>query len=294
MSTTRQDLIDFQPRHDNLVCVDSDGCVFDTMEIKQKQCFHGLIIDAWELQVIEKPLREAAEFVNLYSIHRGRNRFLSLIDVVDLLKHHPDAMDTGVTLPDVSALKQWVREETMLGNSTLKALVDQTGDANLAKVYAWSMAVNGRVAEVVQHIPPFPAAHASLERLRISSDCIVVSQTPYEALEREWDENDITRYVSLIAGQELGTKDEHIELVSKGRYAPRRVLMIGDAPGDRAAANANGAHFYPINPADEEASWQRFRDEAYERFLAGTYNGDYEAGIIAEFTARLPQTPPWA
>jgi hypothetical protein len=54
-----------------------------------------------------------------------------------------------------------------------------------------------------------------------------------------------------------------------------------------------GACFYPINPGHEEASWQRFLDEACERFLAGTYAGAYEAALIAEFDRHLPEHPPW-
>ncbi|MFT5474343.1 MAG: hypothetical protein ACI856_002680, partial [Kiritimatiellia bacterium] len=65
----------FVPAHDSFVGIDSDGCVFDTMEIKQKQCFHGLIVKAWDLRAIEPEVRQTAEFVNLYSRSRGQNRF---------------------------------------------------------------------------------------------------------------------------------------------------------------------------------------------------------------------------
>jgi hypothetical protein len=51
--------------------------------------------------------------------------------------------------------------------------------------------------------------------------------------------------------------------------------------------------FYPINPGHEEQSWQRFYQEAADRFLAGTYKGAYEAALIAEFEQYLPETPPW-
>jgi hypothetical protein len=30
-----------------------------------------------------------------------------------------------------------------------------------------------------------------------------------------------------------------------------------------------------------------------DRFFAGTYAGDYEAQLIAEFEQYLPETPPW-
>ena len=51
--------------------------------------------------------------------------------------------------------------------------------------------------------------------------------------------------------------------------------------------------FYPINPGDEATSWKRLHDEAYDLFLAGNYTDDYESGVIHEFEALLPDTPPW-
>ncbi len=98
---------------------------------------------------------------------------------------------------------------------------------------------------------------------------------------------------ALIAGQEYGTKTQHLAAAAAGRYAPDHILMIGDAPGDLKAARANHALFYPINPGDEETSWERFYNEAMARFFAGTYAGDYEAALIAEFDRRLPEIPPW-
>jgi hypothetical protein len=60
------------------------------------------------------------------------------------------------------------------------------------------------------------------------------------------------------------------------------------------AARTAGALFYPIVPGREEESWARFRDEALERFFAGTYSGGYETELIGEFDASLPENPPWA
>jgi histidinol phosphatase-like enzyme len=91
----------------------------------------------------------------------------------------------------------------------------------------------------------------------------------------------------------MGKKQLHINLAANGKYEPNRVLMVGDAPGDMRAAKANGALFYPVNPGDEEASWDRFYEEAVHKFLAEEYAGDYEASIIEEFEAMLPETPPW-
>ena len=69
--------------------------------------------------------------------------------------------------------------------------------------------------------------------------------------------------------------------------------MIGDAPGDHRAAEANNCLFYPINPGAEEASWQRFHDEAIDKFLNGTFAGDYQQQLLDEFDRYLPETPEW-
>ena len=69
--------------------------------------------------------------------------------------------------------------------------------------------------------------------------------------------------------------------------------MIGDAPGDYKAAVANDALFFPINPGDEEASWKRFYEEGIDRFLGGTFAGEYQEELLAEFETYLPERPPW-
>ena len=129
--------------------------------------------------------------------------------------------------------------------------------------------------------------------MRGHADTMVISQTPTDALEREWLEHGIRGGVHLIAGQELGTKTEHLRLAAKDKYAPDKILMIGDAPGDFKAAKANGALFYPIIPGREDESWKRFHDEALQRFFTGTYAGEYETHFIREFDASLPENPPW-
>lgn len=290
---TRENLIGFKPRHDSFVGIDSDGCVFDTMEIKQKQCFHGLIVSHWHLEPIEKYVRESAEFVNLYSKWRGQNRFPCLLMSLDLLRDRPEVIKSGVKLPDTAALKKFIDSGVSLSNPELTRVAKETGDPDLASLLKWSNDVNAKIAATVKKVPPFPWAFESLKLIRKESDAICVSQTPTEALVREWEENDIIDYVSIIAGQELGTKSEHLILATKDKYKPGRILMIGDAPGDLKAARDAKALFFPIDPGRENASWECFAKEAYRRFLEGTYGGGYEKGKIEEFQALLPDTPPW-
>ena len=293
MSDLVAELKAHQPQKEFLVAIDSDGCAFDTMEIKHKECFIPNIIKHWRLQPVSKYARAAAEFVNLYSKWRGVNRFPALTMVFDLLSDWDKVAERGVTMPEVPNLRQWIEAESKLGNPALKAYCETHDEPDMHQALRWSRAVNDTVADMVEGVPPFPYVRESLEKAAPLADILVCSATPHEALAREWEEHDIARYPFFIAGQEQGKKAEHIEMASSGRYADGKVLMIGDAPGDMKAARANNALFYPVNPGDEDKSWQRFHDEALDKFVAGQYAGDYEAALIEEFDAYLPDTPPW-
>jgi phosphoglycolate phosphatase-like HAD superfamily hydrolase len=166
-------------------------------------------------------------------------------------------------------------------------------DPELDKALGWSKAVNASVADMVHGVPPFPYMRESLQSLQSQADVVVVSATPTEALVREWEEHDIAKYVRVIAGQEMGSKKQHLAWAARNKYPADHILMMGDAPGDMEAAKANGVLFFPINPGQEEKSWERFYQEGLARFTAGRYAGEYEAALIAEFETFLPSTPPW-
>ena len=275
------------------VGIDSDGCAFDTMEIKHKECFIPNIINSWNLQAVSRMAREAAEFVNLYSQWRGINRFPALTMVFDLLADRDEAVQRGYKPPQADSLRAWIKRETALSSSTLKKEVRKTGDAVLKQALAWSDAVNADVEKIVRGVPPFPFVRESLQKMAPRCDIMVVSATPGEALEREWAEHDLAQYTRLICGQEMGSKKEHLQHAAADKYGGDNILMVGDALGDMKAAKANSALFYPINPGQETASWKRFFDEALDVFLAGKYRGEYEDKLVAEFRRYLPSTPPW-
>jgi phosphoglycolate phosphatase-like HAD superfamily hydrolase len=289
-----QPLVDLEPRYEFFVGIDSDGCAFDTMEIKHKECFCPNIIKHWDLQGVSKYAREAAEFVNLYSAWRGVNRWPALIKVFDLLRERPEVIARGVEIPMAPHIRQFIADDAYpKSNDGLRAYMGDHPDPELDRALAWSLAVNETIADMVHGIPPFPYVRNSLEFLFDKADMIVVSQTPDEALFREWKEHGIDQYVRVIAGQEKGTKTQHIKWAATGKYEPERILMIGDAPGDMRAGHGNSALFYPINPGHEEASWQQFFEEAVFKFLNEEYEGEYEANLIADFQKFMPETPPW-
>lgn len=292
MSDPAQALKDFKPSHDFFIGIDSDGCVFDSMEIKHKECFAPMFIKHFGLQPASKYAREVWEFVNLYSKKRGCNRFHAIISALELMRNRPETKARKVAVPALPALEEWMTRESKLSNATLYAEINGGNEA-LAPIREWSDAVNTQVEYIAHGVPPFPLVTECLEIMNTKADCMVISQTPIEALKREWSEHDIGHQVRLIAGQELGTKKEHLEFATSGKYKPENVLMIGDAPGDHTAATANGSLFFPINPGEEEASWKKLSDEGLDHFFSGTYSGDYQLKLLEKFESCLPEAPPW-
>ncbi len=285
-------MLNFEKKADFFVGIDSDGCAFDTMELKQKECFIPCTIKYYGLQGVSKYTREAEEFVNLYSKSRGINRFPALVETLDWLRRRPQVVARGVRVPELPRVSEWMHREKKLGNDALKQEVTATGDPELANCLEWSEAVNRAVAEMVKGVPPFPFVRESLEKLQGLADVAVVSATPQEALVREWEEHGIASYVTMIGGQEFGTKKEMLQKSSE--YPKGHSLMLGDAPGDYKAAMANGVLFFPINPGDEEKSWQRFFNEGIDRFLHGTFDAAYQQELVDEFEQYLPVNPPWS
>ncbi len=293
MNGTLEELKALKKNKDFFVGIDSDGCVFDTMELKHKECFIPNTVKYWNLQGISKYVREAAEYVNLYSKSRGLNRFPALTEVFDLLADREDVKKRGVAIPKAESLKKWIKEESKLGIPALEAAIKESGDEVLKKTLEWSEGVNRFVKDIVYNITPFSSVSACLKKFKENADLIVVSQTPFEALDREWEETGIKPYAEFIAGQECGTKAEHLQIAAKGNYDSDKILMIGDAPGDQRAAEAVNALFWPIIPGSEEDSWDLLLNEGIDRFFSGSFKGDYQNSLLEKFDAALSDVPPW-
>lgn len=285
--------IDFSPRRDFFLGVDSDGCVFPTMEIKQKDCFHPAIMDHWSLWEAESEVRRAAEWVNLYSVHRGSNRFPALRLVFDCLREMPAFRARGLAVRETADLAAFLDSGLPLGEAGLAAWID-SGHPESADILEWSRDVNRRVAERVRKVGSFAGVGEALAAAREKADIVVVSATPEEALSREWRENGLDGAVDLIAGQEVGTKREQLESLALPHYRPGRVMMVGDAPGDLAAARAAGVLFYPVDPGREERSWDLLSRRYLALFFEGRYRGESEDGLVREFRSLLSEVPPWA
>ncbi|MFW5827313.1 MAG: HAD family hydrolase, partial [Alkalispirochaeta sp.] len=262
------------PHHSHAIFVgiDSDGCAFDTMEIKHRRCFAPEYVRWFNLEAYSDPAEETWHFVNLYSATRGINRYTALAKTLQLLPSHP-GMAHAPTIPAVPAFHRWVESAETLSADSLTREIERgelsaQDRRDLEGVQHWSEAVDRSFEEIVAEVEPFTGVAEALQDLSGSADVAVISHAPTAVLRRQWALYGLDRWVHGIHGQESGKKSQHLAGAQRaGEYAPTRMLMVGDAPGDFAAARSVDAWFYPVLPGDEGLSWDRFRREAWPRFL---------------------------
>lgn len=256
-----KDLQHFTPAKAWLVCVDSDGCAMDTMDIKHFRCFGPCMVEEWNLQKWEKPILERWNEINLYSMTRGVNRFKGLAMALTEINR------TYCPIEGVEELAEWVQSAPELSNRAVEQAAATAKGPCLAKALSWSQKVNAAINTLPESEKnPFPGAAEGLEAAHAVADVAVVSSANREAVEEEWARCGLLDKVDVVCCQDTGSKADCIAaLLGKG-YAPDHVVMVGDAPGDKSAAEKNGVWFYPILVRHEAESWRELASEGLERF----------------------------
>ena len=275
------DIVSFTKNKDFLVCVDSDGCAMDTMDVKHIRCFGPCMVEEWGLDRWREPILSRWNEINLYTMTRGINRFQGLRLALEEISARYTPID------GVEELAAWVDSTKELSNSALETAIAQGGGICLRKALAWSGAVNLAITALPEEEKrPFPGALEGLAAAHAAAEVAVVSSANRDAVVEEWKKYGLSAHVDLLLAQDAGTKASCISKLLKKGYAPRRVLMVGDAPGDQAAAEKNGVWFYPILVGREAESWAQFRTAALGRFIAGSYE-EYGKEKAAEFRRNL-------
>lgn len=293
---TLKDLEKHIPKKDFFVAIDSDGTVFNSMELKHKDCFVGSLIRIFNLAPITHEIHLVWNYVNLYSMNRGTNRFKALLITFNYLRSMNSIKIFNLEIPDLSILKQWIDKSEVLSNDSLinnMSKISQKEKHVLEKVLQWSLDVNRMVKKTITNLPPIRGAIEAMVLLKDQADLAVISNTPLDALNRDWSENNIDKNVLYIGGQELGTKTEMLRAVAENKYQSKNILIIGDAPGDLRAAQNINALFFPIVPLKEKESWDEFNLNAYKHFLNNSYLGSYQTDQINQFELTLSINPPW-
>ena len=267
----------FEKQQDFLVCVDSDGCAMDTMDIKHERFFGPFSADVFNIQDRETYLEDWNR-INLFSSTRGVNRFKALVMALT------NAQERGEDVGDIKALTELSETASSLSNGSVAALIEETGDETYVKTLDWSNRVNHAIeTELVGLDHPFEGAKEGLEHITKLADVAIVSSANKEAVESEWERHDLLDSVDAFYAQDRGTKSEAIaDLLAKG-YDNKHVLMVGDAPGDEVAADENNVFYYPILFGQEKASWDRLVNEAMPKFLNGEFTPEYQASLKKEF-----------
>ena len=285
----------FAAKHPFFIGIDSDGTAFDSMEIKQRSVFLPVAVELWNLHAIRNPFYEIAEFINLYSVHRGVNRFQALAMALERLARRPEVLAQRVVLPDYAALKSFVLSGRALSAASLADYNNAVGNPFLAEVVEWSKRSDERYAQVTRDEgnPAYPLVREALARAAQNADIMIVSSSSHEALLQDWGDTNLLPFITLVAGQEMGNKAAQLKFALQGASRRERTLMIGDALGDLDAARANNVMFYPIIPGCEKHSWELFYNEALHRFFQLTYAGDYEQHLLGEFMNVLRPDEVW-
>ena len=275
-------LQDFQKTKDFLICVDSDGCAMDTMDVKHFRCFGPCMVEEWGLEEWAEPILKRWNEVNLYTMTRGINRFKGLALALREIDGKYKKID------GVDELERWVANAPALSNDGVKAAIGSGGGEVLKKALRWSVKVNERINALPFEVKkPFDGVLEGLEYAHRVADIAIVSSANLQAVEEEWALYGLLEHVDILLAQNVGSKAFCIaELLKKG-YDRDKVLMTGDAPGDLDAAKENGVFYYPILVRHEGDSWQEFRESAVDKLTGRSYGGAYQQEKLDAFLDNL-------
>ena len=275
----------FERKHDYLVCVDSDGCVMDTMNCKHFHCFGPCMVTEWGLEEWKDDILERWNVINLFSMTRGINRFKGLAMALGEIdkQYKPIA--------GIAALQHWVEVAPALSNDGVSQAAAEATDADAKLVFQkalnWSKAVNAAIVELDEALKiPYDGAKEGLAAAHSFADVAMVSSANRDAVEEEWGKFGLLEHTDIVLAQDVGSKAACIKQMLKFGYDPNKVVMIGDAPGDCDAAEKNGVHYYPILVNYEKESWDEAIAVAFDKLQNGEYS-DYGAEKKKEFLRNL-------
>ena len=276
------ELSDFKKQKDFLICVDSDGCAMDTMDIKHIRCFGPCMVAEWKLEAWESAILTRWNEINLYTMTRGINRFKGLAAALK------EISEIYTPIDDLETLCNWVNSSPELSNAALEKAIEAENSLSLKKALSWSKAVNKAITALPdEEKRPFPLAKEALALAHEKADVAIVSSANRDAVLEEWQHYGLLPHTDILLAQDVGSKAFCIgELLKKG-YDPKKVLMCGDAPGDLDAAKKNGVAYFPILVKKEKESWQEFAKIAFGKLLNDSYHGDYQTQKTHEFLCNL-------
>lgn len=275
-------LNDFKKKKEFLLCIDSDGCALNTMEVKHQRCLGPCTVHVWELEEYRDAILKLWREHSLYGKYRGWNRYQGLAKILQ------EVQENYCRIEDLDSLMKWAFSSDELSEEGLKAEIQRTQSPILKKVLIWSDLVKGSMRMLAEEkMPPFEGFAEALKDASRYADVVIVSAAREDELKKEWKHYDLMKYVDVVLGQESGNKAELLMELQKLGYEKEKILMTGDAPVDEEAAKEAEVLFYPIMVHREKESWQEFQRTAMPKFFEFRYEGAYQNEKRRQFYSNL-------
>lgn len=192
----------YQKKKKYLVCVDSDGCAMDTMDIKHIRCFGPCMVKQWKLERWQDEILKRWNEINLYTMTRGINRFKGLAMALQEIDQK------YCQIEDLDTLVKWVDTTQELSNDALKTAIERNaGSISLREALAWSNAVNAAITELPdEEKKPFGNVKEALEYAHRYADVAIVSSANKDAVLEEWERYGLLEHTDIVLAQDAGTK----------------------------------------------------------------------------------------
>lgn len=195
-----------------LLCVDSDGCAMDTMNIKHFNCFGPCFVQAWEITENVESVLERWNEINLFELTRGINRFLGFARLARELYPNDE---------DIKAFESWTRAAKELSEKAVFEEWKKTGNHVFERAYEWSKAVNKAIVSLPEESKiPFEGVRDGLKNASKNFDIAIVSSANYAAVTEEWERCELLQLTDAVTTQQDGSKAHCIaELIKKATRA---------------------------------------------------------------------------
>ena len=275
---------------DFLICIDSDGCAFDTMNSKHKLAFAPLLIEAFNLHEQYDELFNLWQKINLYSKLRGVNRFKGVVLFLDYAFEKKYLNFSAAETEFFTHYVLWTQSASVLSNKGLEEFIEKNPQNTVAeKILIWSHAVNKKIASLGSaEKKVFENVFACIKHMSEHADIAVVSSANKSEIFSEWTHAHLLDFVQTVCTQEDGSKKESSKKLLELGYDTKNVLCLGDALSDLKTAEALACAFYPIIPDREETCWKQLHDKYLSLFFANRYSEKIENELKEKLKEKLP------
>ena len=188
----------FNNQKDYIICIDSDGCAIDTMDIKHIKCFGPCMVTEWNLEEWREPILERWNEVNLYTLTRGINRFKGLAVALTEIN------DKYVKIEGLDEFVKWTEETKELSNEALEVEIQKTNNVCIKKALEWSKSVNESIDLLSDdEKQPFEGVKEAIIEAKKKADIAIVSSANEKAVLDEWSHNGLLENVDIVLTQNI-------------------------------------------------------------------------------------------